>query len=52
MGFWGRFTRDGDGAGRVVWSRDNVSEPGVEAVGGGVDGRVWAVDGDAGFGEV
>lgn len=49
VGFWRRLARDGDGAGRRgVGSRDDVGEPGVEAFGRGVDGRVRAVDGDAG----
>lgn len=48
----GRFAGDGDGARRAVRAGNHVGEPGVEAVGGGVDGRVRAVDGDAGLGEV
>lgn len=35
-----------------MWPGDDVGEPCVQSVWGGVDGRVRAVDGDAGFGEV
>lgn len=52
MRFRGGGARDGDVAGRVVRPGDNVGEPRVEPVGCGVHGCVWAVDGDAGFGEV
>lgn len=44
--------RDCYGAFTFVRSRDNISEPGVETIGGSVDGGMRTVHGDSGLGEM
>lgn len=48
----GRGAGDRHGALGLVRAGDDIREPGVQPLGGGIDGRVRAVDGDACLGQV